>query len=47
MDHLPQILWYLSFPLTIVVSYYAVVAAITYFRKKREEKEFLKKDFTV
>ncbi len=33
MQYLAQILWYLSFPATIIVSYYAVKLALKAFHK--------------
>ncbi len=39
MNHLPQILWYMAFPLTIIVSYFAVLKGLKWFEKTNNKSE--------
>lgn len=39
MKYLHEILWYLSLPLTIVISYYAVLFGLKKFNKLQEDEE--------
>ncbi len=39
MNHLPQILWFMAFPLTIAVSYFAVRKGLKWFEKANEKNE--------
>ncbi|WP_262325211.1 hypothetical protein [Carboxylicivirga litoralis] len=39
MKYLHEILWYLSLPLTIVISYYAVLFGLKKFNKLTEAEE--------
>ncbi|WP_430814539.1 hypothetical protein [Carboxylicivirga sp. RSCT41] len=39
MKYLHEILWYLSLPLTIVISYYAVLFGLKKFNKMNEAEE--------
>ncbi|WP_430810710.1 MULTISPECIES: hypothetical protein [unclassified Carboxylicivirga] len=38
MSYLHEILWYLSLPLTIVISYYAVMFGLKKFEKLKDEE---------
>jgi len=38
MNYLHEILWYLSLPITIIVSYYAVLRGLKWFHKTIEKE---------
>lgn len=42
MNHLPQILWYMAFPLTVAVSYFAILQGLKWFEKANDENEEVK-----